>query len=380
MALYSAGAVGVDIRPDTDNFWKILNAELHSRHPEVTVDVNTKGVARAKEQMRDLEGKTLTNVVKIDGDPSGLRAIDKAMQAQRKQWEKKPVTSRFDLDDTSFNEKIHQLSNQIKRTAGQTEAFVKKSQKSVADSLQDSLSRMRSARALYDKEATAASRRQTMLIKDEHAAYDMYAEAIENGRKRQEQLTRSQADVSKTLDWSIKKMKELREAGNIDTANWYKNSRIPELREQLKGLKADLKAVGKEIAENKKAQDKLFSADFDNKVAAQQRLIDSNTKKWEKATDAISKYSDAELMRKARLNDFNRENDRLFSGLNKILDLEEKSEKLNRRQLQQLSKLTAGQKALPRCSVTREPASNASTRYRTIRAARWTSSARPPAS
>ena len=185
-----------------------------------------------------------------------------------------------------------------------------------------------------------------MLIKDEHAAYDMYAEAIENGRKRQEQLTRSQADVSKTLDWSIKKMKELREAGNTDTANWYKNSRIPELREQLKGLKADLKAVGKEIAENKKAQDKLFSADFDNKVAAQQRLIDSNTKKWEKATDAISKYSDAELMRKARLKDFNRENDRLFSGLNKILDLEEKSEKLNRRQLQQLSKLTAGQKAL----------------------------------
>lgn len=346
MALYSAGAVGVDIRPDTDNFWKILNAELHSRHPEVTVDVNTKGVARAKEQMRDLDGKTLTNVVKIDGDPSGLRAIDKAMQAQRKQWEKKPVTSRFDLDDTSFNEKIHRLSNQIKRTAGQTEAFVKKSQKSVADSLQDSLSRMRSARAFYDKEATAASRRQTMLIKDEHAAYDMYAEAIENGRKRQEQLTRSQADVSKTLDWSIKKMKELREAGNIDTANWYKNSRIPELREQLKGLKADLKAVDKEIAENKKAQDKLFSADFDNKVAAQQRLIDSNTKKWEKATDAISKYSDAELMRKARLKDFNRENDRLFSGLNKILDLEEKSEKLNRRQLQQLSKLTAGQKAL----------------------------------
>lgn len=346
MALYSVGAVGVDIRPDTDNFWKILNAELHSRHPEVTVDVNTKGVARAKEQMRDLDGKTLTNVVKIDGDPSGLRAIDKAMQAQRKQWEKKPVTSRFDLDDTSFNEKIHRLSNQIKRTAGQTEAFVKKSQKSVADSLQDSLSRMRSARALYDKEATAASRRQTMLIKDEHAAYDMYAEAIENGRKRQEQLTRSQADVSKTLDWSIKKMKELREAGNIDTANWYKNSRIPELREQLKGLKADLKAVDKEIAENKKAQNKLFSADFDNKVAAQQRLIDSNTKKWEKATDAISKYSDAELMRKARLKDFNRENDRLFSGLNKILDLEEKSEKLNRRQLQQLSKLTAGQKAL----------------------------------
>lgn len=346
MALYSAGAVGVDIRPDTDNFWKILNAELHSRHPEVTVDVNTKGVARAKEQMRDLDGKTLTNVVKIDGDPSGLRAIDKAMQAQRKQWEKKPVTSRFDLDDTSFNEKIHRLANQIKRTAGQTEAFVKKSQKSVADSLQDSLSRMRSARALYDKEATAASRRQTMLIKDEHAAYDMYAEAIENGRKRQEQLTRSQADVSKTLGWSIKKMKELREAGNIDTANWYKNSRIPELREQLKGLKADLKAVGKEIAENKKAQNKLFSADFDNKVAAQQRLIDSNTKKWEKATDAISKYSDAELMRKARLKDFNRENDRLFSGLNKILDLEEKSEKLNRRQLQQLSKLTAGQKAL----------------------------------
>lgn len=344
--VYSAGKVSVDVTPDTSKFWALLDTELHSRNPEVKVDVDTRGVAKAQTQLDRLDRRTLTNVVKIEGDPTGLRAIDKAMQAQREQWEKKPVTSRFDLDDTPFNEKIHRLFNQTKRTVGQTEAFIKNSQKSVADSLQDSLSRMRSARALYDKEATAASRRQTMLIKDEHAAYDMYAEAIETGRKRQEQLTRSQTNVRETLDWSIKKMKELREAGDIDTANWYKNSRIPELREQLKGLKADLTAVGKEIAENKKAQDKLFSADFDNKVVAQQRIIDSNTEKWEKATDAISKYSDVELMRNARLNDFNRENDRLFSGLNKILDLEEKSEKLNRRQLQQLPKLTAGQKAL----------------------------------
>lgn len=194
--------------PDTDNFWKILNAELHSRHPEVTVDVNTKGVARAKEQMRDLDGKTLTNVVKIDGDRPACVPSTRPCRPSGSSGEE-AGHQQIDLDDTSFNEKIHRLSNQIKRTAGQTEAFVKKSQKSVADSLQDSLSRMRSARALYDKEATAASRRQTMLIKDEHAAYDMYAEAIENGRKRQEQLTRSQADVSKTLDWSIKKMKEL---------------------------------------------------------------------------------------------------------------------------------------------------------------------------
>lgn len=237
MALYSAGAVGVDIRPDTDNFWKILNAELHSRHPEVTVDVNTKGVARAKEQMRDLDGKTLTNVVKIDGDPSGLRAIDKAMQAQRKQWRR----SRSPAGSTwTIRRSMRRFTGFPTRSSGPP-ARRRRSSRSRRNPwptvFRQSLPHAFGTRPLRQG-ATAASRRQTMLIKDEHAAYDMYAEAIENGRKRQEQLTRSQADVSKTLDWSIKKMKELREAGNIDTANWYKNSRIPELREQLKGLKA----------------------------------------------------------------------------------------------------------------------------------------------
>ena len=77
--VYSAGKVSVDVTPDTSKFWALLNTELHSRNPEVKVDVDTRGVAKAQTQLDRLDRRTLTNVVKIEGDPTGLRAIDKAV-------------------------------------------------------------------------------------------------------------------------------------------------------------------------------------------------------------------------------------------------------------------------------------------------------------
>ncbi|NEG55472.1 hypothetical protein [Bifidobacterium platyrrhinorum] len=85
MALYSAGEVGVDVVPDTSGFWAILNAELHSRHPEVHVDVDTRDVGKAQAQLNHLDGQTLTSTIKVDGDYSGLHKYVQQMDAAEKQ-------------------------------------------------------------------------------------------------------------------------------------------------------------------------------------------------------------------------------------------------------------------------------------------------------
>ena len=115
MALYSAGAVGVDIRPDTTGFWALLNADLQRRHPEVTIDagidlsdvdrdiqrinrkeaeveVNFKGdTKRIDALMEEIDRKELSPNVDFKNIKKQLDDIDKQMTTSLKNqasWQK----------------------------------------------------------------------------------------------------------------------------------------------------------------------------------------------------------------------------------------------------------------------------------------------------
>ena len=82
--LYSAGKVGVDVVPDTSRFWAILNAELHTRNPQVGVGVDVNDAGYQAWASRT-DGRTLTNSIKIDGDYSGLHQLAQQMDAIERQ-------------------------------------------------------------------------------------------------------------------------------------------------------------------------------------------------------------------------------------------------------------------------------------------------------
>ena len=344
--MYSAGKVGVDIVPDTSGFWALLHAELSSRHPEVTVDVNMRGIAQAEGALSRLDGRTLTNVVKIEGDDSGLRRIDRVMRQQRLLWEKRPITSKYDLDDTPFIGKITRLASTVKTGTERVNSFVKQSNKSVTETLRDDITSLRKTQSEYDRQVTEATRRRERLIRDEKAAYDMYAEAIEANRARIEQLAKSGEDANRTLEWSKRKMKELRAEGDTAGADWFKNTRIPELREQIKGFTAQIREAKKEIRDYKKEQDKLYSADFDNRVAEQTRKIEEGTRQWEESVDAIREYSSKLKDSKLIQDEFAKSTDRMTSMFRKSLDVQKQADKLVRQQAQSLPQLTEGQRLL----------------------------------
>ncbi|KAA8827254.1 hypothetical protein [Bifidobacterium myosotis] len=344
--MYSAGKVGVDIVPDTSGFWALLHAELSSRRPEVTVDVNMRGVAQAESTLSRLDGRTLTNVVRIEGDDSGLRRIDRMIRQQRLLWEKRPITSKYDLDDRPFISKITRLASTVEDGTERVSSFVRQSDRSVTDTLRDNITSLRKTQSEYDREVTEATRRRERLINDEKAAYDMYAEAIDANRVRIERLTKSSEDANRTLEWSKRRMKELRAEGDTAGADWFKNTRIPELREQIKGFTAQIREAKKEIRDYKKEQDKLYTADFDNRVAEQTRKIEDGTRKWEESVDAIREYSSQLKDSKLLQDEFAQSTDRMTSMFRKSLDVQKQADILARQQAQTLPRLTEGQRML----------------------------------
>lgn len=250
MALYTAGAVGVDIRPDTDNFWKILNAELHSRHPEVTVDVNTKGVARAKEQMRDLDGKTLTNVVKIDGDDSGLRKLRKEHERIQREWENKPIVSHFNIDDSSYGRDLDKLRDKNRKAAADV-------RKNWLDNTLGAIADIRQKQKKYKEEVDKLYRKRDKLLAK-----------LEDGAKRSTKETKSLneelantsrqiLDIEKKYDHTFKAIDLKRDKDLFDAQNVALFRReMDEAGGFVKNMQRNLKAARMESDKYKKSLDK----------------------------------------------------------------------------------------------------------------------------
>lgn len=101
-ALYSAGSVGVDVVPVTDKFFAELRAKMaRVRDLTVGVDFEPNTLAYDRESGR-INGRTLTNTVKIEGDASGIQRIRRAIEDERKQFENMTFSvPRFDTKDAA---------------------------------------------------------------------------------------------------------------------------------------------------------------------------------------------------------------------------------------------------------------------------------------
>lgn len=338
--LYSAGKVGVDVVPDTSLFWAKLHADLASHHPEVKIGVNMDGVAKAERQLNRLDGRTLTNVVKIEGDDSGIRRIGQQLEKVRKEWANRPIAVKYELDDTAFPKQLKALQTKAKATG----VFSKDT--SLTDSLWDSMTRLRVLQAKYQQDAEKYAKQRTKLKADEQAMYAMFADEIDGNRKRVDQLNKSITDTNNVLEWSRNRMKELRAEGDKAGADWFKNTRIPELRDRLKALKQDLRDVDRELKANEREQSKLFGKEYEKKISDLGSLIEQNVDKWAKAAEAEAKYTNSMQRHAAAVADFHRSTRNMVSALRRSLDLQEDADKVAKEYAKTLPKVSEGEQAL----------------------------------
>lgn len=250
MALYSAGKVGVDIVPDTDNFWKILNAELHSRHPEVTVDVNTKGVAKAQSQLDRLDGRTLTNVVKIEGDDSGLRKLRKEYERIQREWENKPVVSHFNIDDSSYGRDLDKLRNKNRKAASDV-------RKNWLDNTLGTLADIRQEQKKYEEEADKLYRKRDKLLAKLEDGSKRSAKETKSLNEELANTSRQILDIEKKYDHTFKAIDSKRDKDLFDAQNVALFRReMDEADGFVKNMQRNLKAARMESDKYKKSLDK----------------------------------------------------------------------------------------------------------------------------
>lgn len=259
MAMYSAGEVSVDVFPDTSGFWAILNAELHSRHPEVHVDVDTRDVGKAQAQLNHLDGQTLTSTIKIDGDYSGLDQMSRRLDAMQKQASKQ-LRQTATLDPKPFLSDLDKITGQyatankrmrdqwakthdtltqplaVKVPTSQAEANIEALTYKFAALDEKTISTRASVEELNDKLAgmSAAQRAEQQQIDQSmlrnRRQLGAYTAQLSRAQKKLEELKKTRDDAKASKDNDLLKSVRKSIDGTI---------------EKIKGYKAGIRDVGK---------------------------------------------------------------------------------------------------------------------------------------
>lgn len=343
MAMYSAGKVGVDIVPDTDGFWTSLDAQLHSRNKklEIPVELNP-DTASYQRVRRSIDGDTLTNVVKIEGDASGLRKIDREYEQARKQWEKRPVTFRYDLDDNGFSKVLSDMS----RKAEQVSALFKQSDRGAAESLRSTIDGLSKSASEYRKKYEELSARRTKLRADEQAQYELFGKELDKQALKSQHYLEHIDAINKVIKQYRTLRDEAKANKDIESYDWYKTQGLPAALKTLRDTKKAYSDLQKEIRKTKKAQDSLFGSSFQKQDADLAAQAEAAADGWAEAAQGVERYSSAASLRQAHIADFLKSNDQVTESLGRTIRAEQQHDILTRRAAQDTAVLSEGQQAL----------------------------------
>ena len=383
--LMSGGKVGVDIVPDASGFGEKLRAMLaRFRNESVNVAVNFDPDAGAYRRVADsIDGRTLRNVVRIDGDANGLKRIGREYDKARKDWEnRKPVLSKFSLDKAGFAKDVRKLTNDADKAArsvgdavdreakrsgdavSKQSAKTKRDVSGVRDTFLAANARMRddddkTARVFSENVAVIAKQRKSLKqqidelvdaqgalreshdkeLQDARDRVSMYADEAEN-LKRQVALTEDSVKAWRSYRDEIRK-------SDPESYQLIRNKFLPDEIQQLKDYKQQLKDVQSELRNWANVRDRLETGrEFTKLDKSYSDSIDKAAESWKKYDDAFSKFvktaRDGEIVT-TRLSDTNRE---LVDALKPRIELMLKAEEIQRKHLAQLPKLSEGEQLL----------------------------------
>lgn len=116
--MYSGGKVGVDVLPDFSRFHEQFTADLaRYRNERISVGVDLDpDASKYYREARSIDGRTLRNTVRIDGDASGLRRLAEERDRMARDFRDRPIVSRYELDDSTLGRTLNDIRDRQRRT------------------------------------------------------------------------------------------------------------------------------------------------------------------------------------------------------------------------------------------------------------------------
>lgn len=360
----SGGKVGVDIVPVSDGFGAKLRAMLakyanESIHVNVGFDPDT---ARYKRMADSIDGRTLHNTVKVDGDASGLKKLGKEYDKARKQLADAPLKSKVDLGEKDFAKSMKSMLDDAERQSRESSERIRSEAKRSGSVFESEAERVRKADERLTKSVSQNMDgvvRKRQLLKSQ--LYDLVEAQTELRKQHEEELlaARNQVwdrsdDVERLreqvslIEKSVKEWRTYRDELKKTDPDGYqliKNDILPDQLNQLRDYKSQLRDVESSLKKAVKLRDALQE---DLKFAKQDKSytddISRLTKDWTEAGKAIREYGAAE--RVVGSDEFIRSTQRIGSALAPQVERLREANRLEREQAEQLSKVVETQRLL----------------------------------
>ena len=363
--MLSGGKVGVDIVPVSDGFGAKLRAML-ARYANESVEVNVgfdPDTAKYRRVADGIDGRTLYNTVKVDGDASGLRKLGREYDTFRKQLADKPLKSNVDLGEKDFAKSMRSMLSDAERQARESservraeakrngDAFVseaervRRADKQTTADITNSLNSLNRSRLLAEAKAAQLAERRSKLNERHADELKAVGEVIDEDARRIVRLQKNVADWTDILG-QYRKFRDETKKSDPDKSQWYKDTGIPDAieqlkryRQQLRGVQSDLKAAHKLMASVEK------DAGFAKLDQSYADGIDRMTKAWGDASEALRRYGAVEQRIKDRA-DFIAGNQRLTDSLAPQIERLREATRLEKEQTEQASKADKTQQLL----------------------------------
>lgn len=341
MASIEGSRVEVKVTPDTRGFREDLLAYLRRVENGLTLSVGLDpDTARLKATQRRVEGTKLKQTVLLEGDPSGLRRIQQEYDRARKQWESRPVTSKYELDADSLWKDLARID----KAAEQSSRHVSGLAKSTGSDISRQIDQLKGKASDYAETEKRLSEQRTRLISRETSERDRLTEAIRQGQRVQANQTAQVNKLKADLKSYRAAAREAKKAGNEALYLHYDETVIPEAQRQLDEWRTALRRTDREVKSAQSSLDKLFGKKYQTELARLNKGLETTRSKLAETKTEIRGLSDS--MDKTPFDSFTAANRKLAEGLSRTVRMEQQHEQLLKRQAKAVPDLSAGQQAL----------------------------------
>lgn len=341
MASIEGSRVDVRVTPDTTGFYRTLFQYLKrvEKLAELEVKITADATGLHAEEAR-IRGSKLSQTVRLEGDASGLREIGRQIERERRQWEAKPITFKYELDDKQVQRTFTNLQGETSRL----NSFIRAENRATFNDAMQQLARLKTQAGDYAQTERTLIAQRTALVANETAERERLAEAMLAAQRLQANQSAHVAKLKADLKTFQAEARKARKAGDQALVLRYDSTVIPEAKRELAEWQNQLNMTSREARKAQTELNRLFGDKYHKQLDRLDRDLQQTRTGMATVRQSIRELSDT--MDATPFAQFRKGIDSVSAGFSKSIELQKQADTVARRTVNSVKQLTEGQQAL----------------------------------
>lgn len=341
MASIEGSRVDVRVTPDTTGFYRTLLQYLKrvEKLAELEVKITADATGLHAEEAR-IRGSKLSQTVRLEGDASGLREIGRQIERERRQWEAKPITFKYELDDKQVQRTFTNLQGETSRL----NSFIRAENHATFNDATQQLARLKTQAGDYAQTERTLIAQRTALVANETAERERLTEAMLAAQRLQANQSAHVVKLKADLKTFQAEARKARKAGDRALVLRYDSTVIPEAKRELAEWQNQLNMTSREARKAQTELNRLFGDKYHKQLDRLDKDLQQTRTGMATVRQSIRELSDT--MDATPFTQFRKGIDMVSAGFSKSIELQKQADTVARRTVNSVKQLTEGQQAL----------------------------------